>query len=808
MTNDRSNIEAAKRALPLPDLLRRLGFEPPAENEGNMQSPFAKGRRQKSPSFSIFRRGESWGWCDRSGGTESKGDEITLIEKLEGLSRASAIARYLSLAGLANAIPGATVRTDGASGTRATDSKNRTANNLPPRPVPPVNWPEAVKGVTASHKSKLANWRGLSAEFVEWLVSTSSLGICRGAFAFPVHDDAGAVIAAHVRPDNGKWFFWPKGQGMRPLVFGDLSTAERTLLFESQWDALAVMDEMGWHTSPPSDCAVIVTRGASNGRLAAGASGTVYAWPQNDEPKEDGTRPGEVWLQEVAAHAPGEVFRVSVPPAHKDANDWTRAESVDVAACLSSASPVEKPVSHFEKATGGKIPAHQEGGNDSSPPPFDSSAVLEELGLYWLNGSPSYFLRKEVEGCARFLEMGASEVRRKLRVRGVRNRPDPDSGESVSQVDRVLDATTETRAVDFAVSIGGTPAGVYDLPGGRVLVRESPRLIEPKEGDFTNIENFLTALLGDDVMLFCCWLKIGYQALRAGQRRPGQALIIVGPPDCGKSRIQHQIITPILAGRSADPKSFFFGRTDFNAELIGSEHLLVEEVPSSSRHEERLFFGERIKEIVANDTARLHKKNRDAVTVSPFWRLSITLNDNPEKLRCLPPLTDDLAEKIIMLQAKQAPEFWLRFADDPDPRKAFRDSVNRELPAFVHWLETMTIPENLQARRYGVKSHIPEEIGLTIFEGEPEHHLLLLLDKGLWPADEPRQTWRGDAEDLKQALCSDNSSVKGSATRLIGGMQLATVGIWLSHLASKFPSRVVKHRTAEKREWVIHPPAA
>lgn len=170
-------------------------------------------------------------------------------------------------------------------------------------------------------------------------------------------------------------------------------------------------------------------------------------------------------------------------------------------------------------------------------------------------------------------------------------------------------------------------------------------------------------------------------------------------------------------------------------------------MPSSSRHEERLFFGERIKEIVANDTARLHKKNRDAVTVSPFWRLSITLNDNPEKLRCLPPLTDDLAEKIIMLQAKPAPE--------------------------------------------------------TIFEGEPEHHLLLLVDKaGLFEGER----WEGDAEDLKQTLCSSDA-VRGSAVRLMGGVQLATVGIWLSHLASKFPARVQKHRTATKRGWIIQPPA-
>src|SRR5262245_22490532 len=99
MTRDRSAIEAAKTRLPLPDLLRALGFNPPDGGDGNMASPFAGHRRQKTPSFSIFKRGEAWGWCDRSGGGEEKGDEISLLEKLESLTRAEAIRRYLALAG-------------------------------------------------------------------------------------------------------------------------------------------------------------------------------------------------------------------------------------------------------------------------------------------------------------------------------------------------------------------------------------------------------------------------------------------------------------------------------------------------------------------------------------------------------------------------------------------------------------------------------------------------------------------------------------------------------------------------------------
>ena len=800
----REQIRDAKRRLPLPELLRTLGFPPPPGGEGNMQSPFAGARPQKTPSFSIFQRGAAWGWCDRTGGGESKGDEITLLEKLEGLSRADAIARYLALAGVETEHPAPSAR-NGAGETRDDGQAARHPVNTGARvPAETLDWPAALAKFTAAHAAKLAESRGYSRDFATWLHAADLVGLCKENTAFPVHDEAGRVLAAHIRPTSGRWFYTPKGIGARPLLIGEALTATKTLVFESQWDAFAIMDAMGWHKTAPTGWAVLITRGASNGRFASHGFGKLYAWPQNDVEK-DGKRAGEEWLRDVTAHAPGEIFRVAVPAQFKDANDWTRAGAVDVSAALDAASRVERP------APPATAPPKSTASNGARPParPFDAAAILDELGLWWLNGSSSYFLRREENRRLRFLEMGTAEIRRKLRVRGIRSRPDTDAGESVAPLDKILDAATELRAIDFAANIGGTPAGVYDLPGGRVLVRESPRLIEPVAGIYPTITALLTGLLGDDGMArLCAWLTIAFTALRAGKRRPGQALIIVGPPDCGKSRIQHQIITPILGGRSADPKSFFFGRTDFNAELIGAEHLLIEEIPASSRHEERQFFGERIKEIVANDTARLHKKNRDAVTVSPFWRLSITLNDNPEKLRCLPLLTDDLSEKIIMLQAKPAPEFWARFSDASDMREAFLSAIERELPAFAHDLATVPVPQHLEDRRYGLKSFIPDELARTIFEGEPEHHLWLLINKGIFPEErEGSGPWSGDAEDLKGKLCADGCPVRASASRLLGSVHLSTIGTWLRQLKARFPTRFDRHRKGDERTWIIHPPA-
>jgi hypothetical protein len=260
-----------------------------------------------------------------------------------------------------------------------------------------------------------------------------------------------------------------------------------------------------------------------------------------------------------------------------------------------------------------------------------------------------------------------------------------------------------------------------------------------------------------------------------------------------------------MGGRYADPKSYFFGRTDFNSELVGSEHLLIEECPSSPKFEDRLYLGEKIKEVVANDSARLHKKNRDAMTVSPFWRISLSINDEPEKLKVLPPLTSDLEEKVILLHVRPCPEFWAQFEGHEDPRFAFREAMAAQMPAFADMLLSLEIPEQLRSRRYGVKSYLAPDIAQILFEGEPESHLLLLIDMVIWSNDAPRTAWKGNAEELKMLLTADDSPVRATAVKLLG--QFANCcGQFLGRLEKRMPGRFSKARTGTKRDWLIQPP--
>ena len=91
----RAKIDEAKQILPLPDLMRKLGYEGKHIRK-TAHCPF---HDDQHPSFSVFNssNGKGWQWkCQVGCG---HGDEIALLVKHFGISRREAIKRYLEMAG-------------------------------------------------------------------------------------------------------------------------------------------------------------------------------------------------------------------------------------------------------------------------------------------------------------------------------------------------------------------------------------------------------------------------------------------------------------------------------------------------------------------------------------------------------------------------------------------------------------------------------------------------------------------------------------------------------------------------------------
>ncbi len=365
----RTAVEALKRACPMPELLRRMGlgeFAKPLTC-----SPF---REDKNPSWGIFQHAGKWFFKDRA--TGETGDEIALLAVWKDLDPKrdfkAIVAIYRELAGI---FPDAVRAPLCAS--------NSVASKRP------FEWLDCVAAFPPKELETIARWRGFSASFCAWLLSEQKVGFYKGNLAFPVHDETGAVVGCHCRVERGEfrkpdWFYAPQGIAITPLVFGDAKAARHILLFESPWDAFAVMDALGRHKPKGiPETAIVVTRGAGNGKLVAGLFSNetlVYAFKQNDETK-NGKNAADEWLAEVCRHSSGKVLRVVTPSECKDVNDWTLAGATagDVMAAIQNAKPViEPPVFSPETRTGEYV--------ETGVPPEGGHGLLSKLSTFSTGG--------------------------------------------------------------------------------------------------------------------------------------------------------------------------------------------------------------------------------------------------------------------------------------------------------------------------------------------------------------------------------------------------------------------------------------
>lgn len=151
------DIRIAKRRVPLPALMERLGLADHAKKSA--LCPFHEDQHN---SFSVWQKDGTWLWkCHVGCG---QGDEITFLEKHKTVSRAAAIKVFLEMAGV--------------NGTTAIKAKSDLA----------FDWHTCVDAFTNKHLERLAAWRGYSPEFCSWLKQCGLIGLCEGRVACSVRN--------------------------------------------------------------------------------------------------------------------------------------------------------------------------------------------------------------------------------------------------------------------------------------------------------------------------------------------------------------------------------------------------------------------------------------------------------------------------------------------------------------------------------------------------------------------------------------------------------------------------------------------
>jgi hypothetical protein len=408
----------------------------------------------------------------------------------------------------------------------------------------------------------------------------------------------------------------------------------------------------------------------------------------------------------------------------------------------------------------------------------------------------------------RWQPFSGANYRRILRSRGLKAKP--DEGEALSEIDMELVRVQTGNDVTRYGPLCGHNSGFFEEDGTRFLVTEDMQLVEPVEGTHATVGAILFGLLHDgespeigqaQVHTFTGWLKSSVEALRSGRHQQQQALALCGPRDCGKSFVQHHIITPCLGGRSADAERAFLRGNSFNADLFAAEHLTLDDCHASTSIRDRVAFGAMIKtHTVGASVKSYHAKGKDAFNIRPWWRISITLNDGPEAMHVLPPLNDDVNDKICILRASQF--------DFPAPitttaeKEAFARKVRAEIPAFLWWLlNEYRLPDAYaDPRRYNVATYHHPTLLQELEALTPERELLELIDLAF-------------QEDLRQGPIRLTAAKIEERIAIVQARRAERLfhfpnscGTYLGRLAMKHPERVQKSDTATERGWLLLPP--
>ena len=385
-------------------------------------------------------------------------------------------------------------------------------------------------------------------------------------------------------------------------------------------------------------------------------------------------------------------------------------------------------------ANGAAIPVSDNGKKPTPQPrrvkrPRVESAELP--GIYYDALSCKYW--EEHEGKFRLLTLD-SVTGRLLALSFSRSRKT-----GASQIDLMLARIQREQDFDFAaVRLAGWPKGFHILNGERILVLKDTKPVTPTYGGSTLIRDFRERLYGpEQALVRHAWTKLAVQALREGRQRilegksPSwpiqQALSIVGEASHGKT-LDAMLDVYALTGSAegfVNPMQYNSGDTSFNEELAESCIHLLDDQEGRDDHNHRRSFGAKIKESVTNIAFRVHGKGKKPVTLNPFRRTIILLNDDLKDIRVLPDMDRGMGDKFVLLKTIQKAVN----AQDGHTYQSRRDAFLAAVPDYLNWLETWEIPAEVKDLdgRYGVVSFHNREVITNLRELGNETQMLQFL---------------------------------------------------------------------------------
>ncbi len=336
---------------------------------------------------------------------------------------------------------------------------------------------------------------------------------------------------------------------------------------------------------------------------------------------------------------------------------------------------------------------------------------------------------------------------------------------------RAVREAVKNRELDGGVQWHGAIAGhrqglATDSNNLPILITSEAKIPQPSLGEAPTIAEIVGNAFADPTatMVFMSWLSGRYRAVRGHVHIPSPMLVLAGEINSGKSLLAW-IIAETLGGRTANPYAAWSGGMLWNDDLVGAETMLVDDCIGSTDIRSRRNFGAAFKEAIYPHVIQLRKRNHSSIAVRPVWAVVVCCNDTPESLQIIPPLDNDLADKVALLHV-----IGVKLPVDtsaPEGRAELQALIRSELPAFAQQLMDWQTPDELHDSRSGIKAWRDPILTDAVDAHSPQRRLEDLLEAalthmGLW-GDLPRDM---TAADIQGRLEDSQSPVRDQARQL------------------------------------------
>lgn len=320
----------------------------------------------------------------------------------------------------------------------------------------------------------------------------------------------------------------------------------------------------------------------------------------------------------------------------------------------------------------------------------------------------------------------------------------------------------------------------------------TPRELNPEER-----KRFFIALVWICIWVHCC---------RDLEPRPGQALIIAGGTNRGKTLFSRCVLATIMGGFS-EGSEFLKGEDRFGAEVFESPLLAVDDGSMGDDYVQSREFTNRVKAFVANPTARYHAKFKQASVVNTeAMRIVITINDNENSLINAPIPDKSNLDKMMLFRCSGRK---MDFAD----RAELIKTLEEETPAFLQFILSLDwrgfAAEGVDYdSRYGVQSYKDPQLVRMIMSVGHLGGMCRALRKGreYFYKENPGQKMVFSTEDFLTYLQQSVPDLRNFTSGSRGASEYTKWNQFLIRYGEIFPNEISHEKVGEDNLllWTFH----